>query len=217
MNEASILQSLKDAMTAMEADRLMALLEKGDSTGISAHTMMDALTDAIHTIGERFAEGECFIPELILCGQMFEQAMVYLEPRMTQDRVQQNKGRVLVGTVQGDLHDLGIKLVALTLTMHGFEVVNLGIDVSADTFIEKIQELEPHILGLSALLTTTLNQQREVIEALTAQGLRDRVKVVVGGAPVTQEWADSIGADAVGFDAIDALEKIQALTEGGPA
>ena len=121
---------------------------------------------------------------------------------------------MVAGTVKGDLHDIGLKLVCLVLYIDGFEVINLGINVPTETFIDKVKELKPQILGLSALLTNTLLEQEEIIEALKSHGLRDQVKVMIGGAPVTQEWCDSIGADAVGFDAIDALEKARRLLGG---
>ncbi len=211
MSETNILESLQELMIELNEEKVINLVEQALADKLDPFSLIDSLSAALNTIGERFSEGNCFIPELIKSGQIFEKTMAIVEPELKGKKARESKGLVIVGTVKGDLHDLGLKLVSLTLSIAGFEIINLGKDIPTETFIDKVKELNPQILGLSALLTTTLEQQNEVIKALKDQNLRDNVKVMIGGAPVTQNWADSIGADCVGFDAIDALEKARTL------
>ena len=215
MNEKIIFRLLQDALMELNQEKVLNLARQAILNNVNPNLIIDSLADALKDIGEKYSRGEAFIPELIFCGEIFTQAMEILRPEMKKDKRGRELGRIVIGTVKGDLHDLGIKVVSLVLTMGGFEVVNLGKDVPTETFIAKTKETKPEILGLSALLTTTLTQQKEVIEALKTSHLRDRVKVMIGGAPVTQEWADTIGADAVGFDAMDSLKKAKELMEKG--
>lgn len=124
---------------------------------------------------------------------------------------QESKGKVLIGTVQGDLHEIGKNIVGMMLKTSGFEVVDLGVDVPSARFIEKVKELKPNILGISALLTTTVDKQKEIIEILQEEGLRDQIKVMIGGAPINQAWADKIGADGYAEDAITAVNVANSL------
>ena len=211
MSDDSVLQSLEAAIISFNEELSIDLVREALQKKIDPFSITDTLSGGLKAVGDQFADGKCFIPELIFSGEIFKKAMEMVEPALKGRKTQRIKAKVVIGTVKGDLHDLGLKLVALTLFMDGFEVVNLGKDVAGDTFIEKVKELKPQVLGLSALLTTTLNEQKAVITSLEQHRLRDTVKVMIGGAPVTREWADAIGADAVGFDAIDALEKINKL------
>lgn len=211
MSEKNIVKLLQQSMIELDEEKALELTQQALSENIDPLSITDSLSEGLHIIGEKFASGNCFIPELIQSGQIFKKIMTLIEPMLKGKEARKSKGLIVVGTVKGDLHDLGLKLVSLTLSIEGFDVLNLGKDVPAETFIDKVNELNPTILGLSALLTTTLNEQKEVIEALKAQNLREKVKVMIGGAPVTQNWADSIGADCVGFDAVDAVEKARAL------
>jgi len=211
MSEKEVLTSLQEAMIDLNESKAMDLARQALSNKIEPYEITNTLSAGLKIIGDQFAVGACFIPELIKSGKIFEKIVALLEPELKGKPAREFKGKVVVGTVKGDLHDLGLKLVSMTLSIDGFDVTNLGKDVSVEIFIEKVKELNPTILGLSALLTTTLNVQRDVIEALQKHKLRDKVKVMIGGAPVTQEWSDSIGADCVGFDAIDAVEKARTL------
>lgn len=209
MNE--FLKSIDQAMAALnesETEKQVALALESGTAPLEIFNTMSAV---MKRIGDRFSLGEAFIPELVMSGRIFKSMMKILTPKLGAGKNQSSKGTVLLGTVKGDLHDLGVGLVELVMSAEGFEVVNLGKDVSTQTFVERVVELKPHILGMSALLTTTLNEQKVVIDKLKFLGLRDGVQIMVGGAPVTQDWADSIGADAVGFDAVDAVEKALAL------
>jgi len=160
----------------------------------------------VNHVGEAYAQGEMFLPDLVLAGEAMKAAVAVLEPEMKkQGTERQMLGTVVMGTVEGDIHDIGKTLVATMLSATGFRVYDLGVDVPVSTFLEQAREANADVVGLSALLTTTMIKQKAVIEALEEAGLRPRVKVMVGGAPVTQSWAEEIGADGFSEDAIGAV------------
>ncbi len=157
-------------------------------------------------VGEQFGLGEMFLPDLVLAGEAMKAAVAVLEPEMVKRGTErQTLGKVVLGTIEGDIHEIGKTLVGTMLSASGFQVYDLGVDVPVETFVEKARQVNADIVGLSALLTTTMAGQRDVIEALDDLGLRPEVKVMVGGAPVTSGWADEIGADGYGEDAIGAV------------
>jgi corrinoid protein of di/trimethylamine methyltransferase len=160
----------------------------------------------VNTVGDQFACGEMFLPDLVLAGEVMKAAVAILEPEMARRGTHREMlGQVVIGTVEGDIHDIGKTLVATMLSASGFQVYDLGVDVPIARFVEKAQEVKANIVGLSALLTTTMVRQKDVIEALEEAGLRPQVKVMVGGAPVTRGWANEIGADGYSEDAIGAV------------
>jgi corrinoid protein of di/trimethylamine methyltransferase len=163
------------------------------------------LTKGIDRVGALFAEGEYYLPDLIIGGEAMKGALTVLEPALAANQEREITGRVVLGTVQGDLHEIGKTLVGTMLTANGFEVTDIGIDKPASEFIAAIKESNATLIGASALLTTTIPEQQKIVEALAEAGLRDKVKVMVGGAPVTQAWADKIGADGYAEDAIAAV------------
>jgi corrinoid protein of di/trimethylamine methyltransferase len=165
----------------------------------------EGLAKGMDRVGELFASGEYFLPDLIIGGEAMKAALAVLEPALTGDQEREVAGRVVLGTVEGDLHEIGKTLVGTMLTANGFQVTDIGIDKSADEFIAAVKEANATLVGASALLTTTIPEQQKIIEALEEAGLRDQVKVMVGGAPVTQAWADKIGADGYAEDAIAAV------------
>jgi 5-methyltetrahydrofolate--homocysteine methyltransferase len=166
----------------------------------------EGLTKGIQAVGELFATGEYYLPELIIGADAMKAALEILEPAMLDDQKREVVARVVIGTVEGDLHEIGKTLVGTMLTASGFKVIDIGIDKSADDFLSAVKEHDATIVGASALLTTTMLQQQKIIETLEEAGLRKEVKVMVGGAPVTQNYADQIGADGYSEDAVSAVD-----------
>jgi corrinoid protein of di/trimethylamine methyltransferase len=157
-------------------------------------------------VGEQFGLGELFLPDMMLAARAMQKAITILEPEMArQSAVRKVVGRVVIGTVKGDIHEIGKNLVGMMLSTSGFEVHDLGVDVAPDRFIEAAREHDADIIGVSALLTTTMAGQRTVVQALEAAGMRPKVKVIVGGAPASDSWATEIGADGYSEDAIGAV------------
>ena len=166
----------------------------------------EGLTKGIVRVGELFAEGEYFLPDLIIGGEAMKDALAILEPALMENQEREVLGRVVLGTVEGDLHEIGKTLVGTMLTANGFLVTDIGVDKPAADFVAAVKEVNATLIGASALLTTTMPEQEKLIEALQEAGLRDQVKVMVGGAPVTQAWSDQIGADGYAEDAIAAVK-----------
>jgi len=172
----------------------------------------NGLAKGLREVGRRFEAGEMFLMQLILSGEAMKTGVELLKPEMLRQKKQMAAaGKFLLGTVEGDIHDIGKSIVAAMLTAEGFDVVDMGVDIPDKVFVEKTKELKPNILGLSALMTTTRTKQKDVIEALKQAGVRENVKVMVGGATVTPEWGQEIGADSYGEDAIDATKKARQL------
>jgi corrinoid protein of di/trimethylamine methyltransferase len=166
----------------------------------------------INQVGAQFSCGDMFLPELVASGEAMKMAVAVLEPEMArQGTHRQILGKVVIGTVEGDIHDIGKTLVATMLSAGGFQVYDLGVDVPIEKFVEKAREVGADIVGLSALITTTMGRQKDVIEALDDVGLRPQVKVMVGGAPVTRQWAAEIGAEGYSEDAVGAVNVAKQL------
>ena len=203
-----------EALNTLKKDEVLEWVKDQLDKDVPPYQIIEQLSAGIKRLGDRFAAGECFIPELMLGGEIFRMAFAMARPAIeASGTVIKKVGTFLIGTVKGDLHDLGKNLVAVTLTTGGFEVIDLGKDVPTERFVEEIERLKPDLVGLSALLSTTMEAQKEVIEALTAANLRSGVKIIIGGAPVNQRWADEVSADAYGADAIDTLRKAKGLLE----
>jgi 5-methyltetrahydrofolate--homocysteine methyltransferase len=178
--------------------------------GVSARTLIAGpMATGIAEVGRRFKMDEYFLPEVMMSAKCMQAALSRLKPLVIAEKTEEI-GTVVIGTVQGDLHDIGKKIVAMMLEAAGFTVVDLGVTVTPDAFIAAIREHNPQIVGFSALLTTTMNMQWETLKRITAEGLREKVKIFVGGAPISQAWCDKIGADAYGQDALVAVEKAKA-------
>lgn len=166
----------------------------------------------INKVGDAFAAGEAFLPELVMAGEAMKAAVAVLEPElMKKGSARKTLGKVVMATVEGDIHEIGKSLVSTMLAASGFTVVDMGVDNPSDKIIEKALEIDADIIGLSALLTTTMIRQKEVIEKLDARGLRKKIKVMVGGAPVTREWVQKIEADGYSEDAIGAVQVAKQL------
>ena len=176
--------------------------------------LQQGVVAGIARAGDLWKANEYFLPDVILAADAFKAAMVPLEPRLKEGGDQQEDHKIVIGVVAGDMHDLGKSLVNAMLQSAGFEVIDLGIDVSKETFIDTVREQQPDILGLGAYMSTTMLEMRDIIAELEAQGLRNTVKVMIGGVPVSQEYADEIRADAWGKDALSAMQKALELVGG---
>jgi len=208
---AAMRQSVIDGDT----DQVTVLAQRSLDLGIDP---LDAINQGyvpgVNFVGEQFALGEMFLPDLVMGGEAMKAAVALLEPEMVRRGSQRaSLGTVVLGTVTGDIHEIGKTLVQTMLSATGFQVHDLGVDVPTELFVAKAREVNADIVGLSALLTTTMPAQRLVVQALEREGLRPKVKVIVGGAPVTREWAAAIGADGYGEDAIAAVTLAKALME----
>ena len=176
--------------------------------------LYEACIPAMEEVGRQFEEGNKFVPEMLISARAMQKAMGLLRPLLLQADIK-TLGTVIVGTVAGDLHDIGKNLVAMMLEGSGFEVIDLGTDVSPTQFVEAVRERKPQVIGMSALLTTTMPSMGATIEALKEAGLRDQVKVMIGGAPITQDFAEKIGADGFAPDASSASRKAKELVGAG--
>jgi corrinoid protein of di/trimethylamine methyltransferase len=202
------LETLKRALIGAELELGLAATQRLLDTSIDPTTIMEeGMAVAMFDLGEMWKRGEVFLPEVVASAEVFKRCNALVEPALLATRSPDDVGQLVVlATVKGDLHDLGKNMVAAMLRTSGFEVLDLGKDVPADRIIEAVRERRPRIVGLSALLTTTVPYQEVVIRKLVAEGVRDDVKVMVGGAPVTPEWAEKIGADGYANNAPEAVE-----------
>ncbi len=201
----NIIQQIYTAVLEGDANAVKELVQQGLDKGLAAQTLLnEGLIAALDEVGRLFEEGEYFVPEMLVSARAMQAGMNLLRPILVEQDVKP-MGRVVLGTVKGDLHDIGKNLVGIMLEGAGFEVIDLGIDVPEEKFLKAIEEYQPHLVGLSALLTTTMDNMKTTIEAIKAAGLREQVKIMVGGAPVTQTFAAQIGADGYAPDASQAV------------
>lgn len=207
-----LLGKLREGLIAGEPEDALAATHALVEAGVDPVVILeDGLTRAMLDLGEMWKRGDVFLPEVVAAAEVFTQCNAVIEPALLANADHQLGTRVMVATVKGDLHDLGKNMVVSMLKVAGFDVIDLGKDVDTDTIVDAVRQHQPAVVGLSALLTTTLPEQKVVIDALSKAGLRDQVKVIVGGAPVTQEWADAIGADAYAQHAPDAVRLTREL------
>ena len=209
----TLLEDLQKALYKGDSKTVTALTQQALDEGIPPGTVLsDGLIKGMDIVGVDFRDGTLFVPEVLIAARAMKAAMEILRPLFVESGIEPI-GRVLLGTVKGDLHDIGKKLVGMMLEGAGFEVHDLGVDVSPEQFITAIKEYEPDIVGMSALLTTTMAMMKVTIQALQDAGLRDQVKIMVGGAPLTENYANEIGADGFGADASMAVVKAKELLQ----
>jgi corrinoid protein of di/trimethylamine methyltransferase len=207
-----LFKKLSQAVIDGEPEEAEDLAIKALAQGVDPLTSINqGLKVGMERVGELFASGEYYLPDLIIGAEAMKVALAVLEPALMKGQQRDVIGRVVIGTVEGDLHDIGKTLVATMLAANGFQVTDIGVDQPASEFVAAVEETKSTLVGTSALLTTTMLQQKKIIEALKESGLRDKVKVMVGGAPVTQAWAEEIKADGFAEDAIAAVEVAKRL------
>ena len=213
MTHDEILKALFDETLIGNAPRVLELTQEGLDTGLTPETMLfEALIPSLEEVGARFERGDFFVPEMLIAGRAMSGALNLLRPLLANTGARQ-VGTFVMGTVKGDVHDIGKNLVNIMLEGAGFHVIDLGVQVSPEKFIAAIEEHKPDIVGFSAFLTTTMPMFKANINALEKAGLRDKVIVMVGGAPVTQEYADAVGADAYAPDASQTVKRAKDLIE----
>ena len=206
----SVLDELRAAVIDGQAKLAVTKVRQGLDEGIPAEVLLqDGLIAAMREVGQLFEDGEIYVPEMLVAARAMKATVAVLEPRLIGHAVQSG-GTVAIGTVQGDLHDIGKNLVAMMLEGSGFEVVDLGTDVPPERFIDAIRA-GADVVAMSALLTTTMTSMRDVVDAIGAAGLRDKVRIIVGGAPITARYAAEIGADGYAPDASKAVRKVREL------
>ncbi len=187
-----------------EEEALKSVREQLDGSA-NPLAILDDCREAMTIVGKRFETGRAFIPDLIFAGEIMRQISDLVKPRLTQTATQKRLGRVVIGTVQGDIHDIGKDIVAFMLDVNGFEVRDLGVDVPASKFVEAIKEFQPQVVGLSGFLTLAFDSMKETVQAIQAAGLRDRVKIMIGGGQVGEEIRVYAGADGFGKDAVTGI------------
>jgi len=213
MTHDDILKGLYDETLVGNAPKVRELTEAGLEAGMPPESMLyDALIPSLEEVGARFERGDYFVPEMLIAARAMQGALDILRPLLIETGVQQI-GTFVMGTVKGDVHDIGKNLVNIMLEGAGFTVIDLGVNVAPEKFVEQVEEHKPEIVGFSAFLTTTMPMFKANINALQKAGLRDKVIVMVGGAPVTQEYADAVGADGYAADASTAVRKAKELIE----
>jgi len=203
--EEEILTRLRDAIVNLDIEAVQKAAKDAIEAGIPAYkAVMDGMAKGMEIVGQKYEDGEYFLAELIMAGETMKEGMAILEPHLKAGEIE-TAGKVVIGTVRGDLHDIGKNVVVTLLKAANFEVIDLGVDVSPEQFVEAVKKHNPDIVAMSALLTTTMIEMENVIESLKKSGLRDKVKIIIGGAPITPEYAEKIGADAAARDAVEGV------------
>lgn len=206
-----VLQNLFEAVLEGNFEGVKANVQSALDAELDPNTILnDGMIAAMREVGVRFEAGEYYVPEMLIAARAMQSGMAILKPHLQQEE-KKSSGRVVMGTVKGDLHDIGKNLVGLMLEGAGYEIIDLGVDVPAEEFVKKAMELKPDVIGMSALLTTTMPSMKTTLDALDAAGLRRDIKVIVGGAPVTETYAQQIEADGFALDASRAVNLVNDL------
>ena len=203
------MSKIEDVKVLVESGKVAqvgAVVQEALDAGNQPQDILDGMIESMDVVGEKFSAGKLFVPEMLMAAKAMNEGLEVIKPLLTSGTSTAigKIGKAMVGTVKGDLHDIGKNLVVLMMRSVNIDVVDLGINVTAEQFVAGIKEHQPQVVGLSALLTTTMNEQASIIKAIEEAGVRDQVKVLIGGAPVTQGWADKIGADGFAADAAGA-------------
>ena len=211
MSQKDILKNILDAVLTGDDDVALELVQKALKEGLKPLDIVnEGIVPGIQEAGELWKKNEYFQPDVVMSAEAFRVAMEIIEPLLSTDEIGA-AGKVVIGTVEGDMHTLGKLMVVAMLRSAGFQVIDIGEDIAVTTFIEKVGEFNPDILGLGCYMTTTMLEMKKIIQKLQNDGIRNNIKVLIGGVPTTQEFADEIGADGWGKDAFDAAEKAKQL------
>jgi corrinoid protein of di/trimethylamine methyltransferase len=209
---SEMIDKLKRTVLDFDIDNAESVAKEALDAGVDPIEAANALTESIQIIGDKFGKGELFLPDLVCASEVLKNAFPSINAAIeAKGEKQKSLGKVVIGTVFGDIHNIGKNMVSTLLYAAGFEVIDLGINVKSDDFLKAIKDNNPDVLAMSALLTTTATEQKNVIEGLKKEGVRDRVKVIVGGSPINQEFADSIGADGYGATAPEGVKLVKRL------
>ncbi len=209
-----ILETIKEMVVDGKYKDIEAEVQRAVDSGTDLNRLInEALISAMDIVGKRFAEGEIYVPEMLVSAKTMKQGLDIIKPLLTAGEAE-HRGTIVMGTVKGDLHDIGKNLVIMMMEGAGFRIIDLGVDVKIEDLIDTVKKEEADVLGLSALLTTTMPEMQKVIEALEEAGLRNQLKVIVGGAPIDQGFADKIGADGFGADAVEAVQLAREIVAG---
>jgi len=204
-DENEILGRLRDAIVELDIPGLQEACKEAIATGIPAHrAVIEGMAKGMEIVGEKYEEGEYYLAELIMAGETMREGMVVLEPHLTAGAMSR-AGKAVIGTVKGDLHDIGKNVFLTLLRAANYDVIDLGVDVSPEGFLEAVNEHNPDILAMSALLTTTMVEMENIVSKLENEGVRAGLKILIGGAPINDEYAQKIGADAAARDAVDGV------------
>jgi len=204
-SEKKILGKLRDAVVNLDIEGVKRASDDVLKAGIPAYrAVIEGMAKGMEIVGQKYEDGEYFLAELIMAGETMKEGMTVLEPHLKAGDIRA-AGKVIIGTVRGDLHDIGKNVVITLLRAANFDVVDLGVDISAEQFVEAVQKHNPDIIAMSALLTTTMIEMENVMNSLKKAGLRGKLKVIIGGAPITPDYAKKIGADAAARDAVEGV------------
>ncbi len=212
MENTNIFISITEAIRDGDSYDIAEMVQSSLDSGNDPYKVFNAMIAGLEQCGTLFEEKEFFLPDLIMAGEAFTTGMEVLEPHLAQTSIGQ-AGKVLLGTVAGDVHDIGKNLVGFLLKSAGFEVIDIGTDNDTEKFLQAVKEHQPDVLGMSALLTTTMLGMGDVIKTLNEEGLHEKIKVIIGGGPVSKRFAEEIGADAYASDAVEGVKKIKELIE----
>jgi 5-methyltetrahydrofolate--homocysteine methyltransferase len=212
-SESEVIENLRKAVLDLDVDRVRAAAQEAFRLGIDPIEAIDeGLAKGVRTIGDRFAAGEAFLTELVMAGEAMKAGVEVLRPIIVKRKLRRkSSGIVVIGTVRGDIHDIGKNIVGVMLEAADFEVNDLGVDVPPERFVDKTKESNGQIVAMSALLTVTTSEQRNTVQAIEKAGIRNNVKIAVGGAAATPEWAREIGAEGYADNAVDAVELFKKL------
>lgn len=203
-----ILDKLREAIVELDIDSIVYLCENAIDSGIPPYDIViNGMAKGMEIVGQKYEDGEYYLAELIMAGETMKEGMTFLEPHLAESDIEK-VGTCIVGTVKGDLHDIGKNVFVSLLRAQNYEVIDLGVDISPEQFVEAVKEHKPNLVAMSALLTTTMVEMENVITQLKEAGLREGVKIIIGGAPLSQKYASDIGADAAASDAVEGIRII---------